>query len=255
MKKNKKIYQVSAILIVAVVMLLSSCKKEDLNDPNSSTPAGTTDASSRNVNSLVYPATAHMHGAAYSTWTGRWWKWALELPPAANHPFNDDPGFDVTMGQTGNVWYLAGVFGTSTRTCTVPHGNSLLVAIANAEASDLEGLGATYQDRLSTANFFANHIIPSSVFCNIDGSDIQSVSSNYRFVSPEFTFDAPSPWYYGATGGHATSVSDGYFVMIKQLKKGNHTLHFGGSFHFSVAEGDPFDFDASIDQTYHLTIN
>ncbi len=42
--------------------------------------------------------------------------------------------------------------------------------------------------------------------------------------------------------------------MIKPLSRGAHTLRCGGAFHFSVAEGDPFDLDIAFGNTYHLTV-
>jgi hypothetical protein len=42
--------------------------------------------------------------------------------------------------------------------------------------------------------------------------------------------------------------------MIRPLSSGQHTLRYSGTIHFSVAEGDPFDFDADVDMTYSLTV-
>ena len=56
----------------------------------------------------------------------------------------------------------------------------------------------------------------------------------------------------GPTGGAGTSVADGYYVMVKPMFRGRHIIHYSGAFHFAIAEGDPFDFDASLDMTYHL---
>ena len=91
------------------------------------------------------------------------------------------------------------------------------------------------------------------LFCTIDGVPVENLAA-YRVQSPQFTFTAPTPWIFGDTGGAGTSVSDGYFLMLAPLSRGAHTLRYGGSFHFSTAEGDPFDFDASLDITYHLIV-
>ena len=126
------------------------------------------------------------------------------------------------------------------------------MGVINAEASDLEGLGSTEAEQRATAEFLADHIVVSP-FCTIDGVAVANILS-YRVPSPQFTFTAPTPWIFGDTGGAGTSVGDGYFLMLAPLAVGQHTLHFGGAFHFAVAEGDPFDFDASLDMTYHLTV-
>ena len=55
-------------------------------------------------------------------------------------------------------------------------------------------------------------------------------------------------------GGTGTAVADGYYLMLHPLPVGTHTIHFGGAYHLSVAEGDPFDFDGAADTTYYLTV-
>src|SRR6266511_747464 len=64
--------------------------------------------------SKVLPRKSMPYGKTYGEWSATWWKWALELP-VTGHPFIDDPSFNVTSGQSGNVWFLAGVFGTVSR--------------------------------------------------------------------------------------------------------------------------------------------
>lgn len=262
----------AAALLFAAMFSVTSCKKESVQNPTNNTGnmqdallrktnggkqstltnvAFPSTGANKNVNAVVFPSNAHMYGSSHAAWSAAWWQWAMELPAVANHPFNDDAGFDVTMGQTGNVWFLGTAFGTVTRTCTIPSGKSLFVGLLNAEASDLEGLGNTYAERLSTANWLADHIVPASLSCTVDGIAVNLHS--YRFASPEFTFTAPTPWIYGATGGNGTSVGDGYYVMVKPLLTGTHILHYTGAFHFTLAN-DGFDFDASVDMTYNITV-
>jgi len=173
--------------------------------------------------------------------------------PTTGHPFVDDPSFDVSAGQSGDVWFLAGVFGTTSRSVTIPSGKALFVALVNAEASDLEGLGGTEAERRATAEFYADHIPTSSLFCTIDGMAVANLSS-YRASSPEFAFTAPTPWIFGDEGGNGVSVGDGYYLMLAPLSVGAHTIHFRGAFHFAIAEGDPFDADFGVDMTYYVTV-
>lgn len=241
-----------AIVLTAVTMSFASCKKDDVNSSlNNETSKNETAA--RAANPKVFPPKAHMYDYSYAEWSARWWKWALELPPVANHPFNDDPGFDVTMGQSGEVWFLAAPFGTVVRTCTIPADKALFVAIINAEASDLEGLGNNEADQITNAHYLASHIITAALNFTVDGNVIDNISSSYLFVSPQFSFVAPTPWYFGATGGNGTAVGDGYYVMVKPLSSGQHTIHFGGEFLFTLAN-DGFDLDLPLDMTYHLTV-
>jgi hypothetical protein len=234
---------VAIAMIAATLVFTSSCQKEDSVNP--ANQSGTTTIAARKTDPIIQP-----HYGSYSEMSAKWWTWALELP-VEGHPFIDDPGFDVTNGQSGYVWFLAAPFGTVERTCTIPANKALFVGMLNAEASDLEGLGNTYEEQKATAKFYADHIL--NVFASLDGATVWKIE-NYRVVSPQFSFTAPTPWIEGATGGTGTSVADGYFLYIEPMTAGAHTLHFSGSFHFSIAEGDPFDYDASVDMTYHLTV-
>lgn len=200
----------------------------------------------------ILPRKSVPYGKTYGEWSAAWWKWAMELP-VEGHPFDDDPSFDVTNGQSGQVWFLAGVFGTVSRSVTIPASKALFIAVANAEASDLEGLGMTEAERRATAEFFADHIVTTSLSCTIDGVALANLSS-YRASSPEFSFTAPTPWIFGPTGGAGVSVADGYYLMVAPLSVGAHTIHFTGAFHFATAEGDPFDADFGLDMTYNLTV-
>jgi hypothetical protein len=178
--------------------------------------------------------------------------------PVQGHPFIDDPSFSITTGQSGQVWFVGAPFGTVVRNCTIPTGISLFVGLLNAEASDLEGLGTTEALQRDNAKSLADHII--GLFCTIDGRVVQNVTT-YRFATSQFAFTAPSPCWIFATceGGSATtgglghSVGDGYFLMLAPLSAGRHTLHFGGSFHFTLAQ-DGFDADFPLDMTYNLTV-
>src|SRR5262245_13662616 len=98
-------------------------------------------AFARNLNPGVVPPQSHPHGMTYGEWSAAWWQWAMSQP-LAGHPFVDGPGFDVSAGQSGSVWFLGAPFGTVQRTVTIPVGKSLFVGLLNAEASDLEGLGS-----------------------------------------------------------------------------------------------------------------
>ena len=121
------------------------------------------------------------------------------------------------------------------------------------EASTAEGNGTSEAELRGAANFFADHAVNLS--CTIDGRLLQNVEA-YRASSPLFTFGPlPENNLLGLPESTTSpAVSDGYFVMLAPLSKGQHTIHFAGAFVFTQAE-DGFDFSFSLDITYHLTVN
>ncbi len=208
-------------------------------------------------NPQAIPPTARPYGLTYGQWSANWWHWALTLP-LPGHPFAGCPPEPGDAGQTGPVWFLAGS-NPPPPSCyvTIPAGKSLFVALANTECSSLEDPpfhGDTAAQQTTCANYWANHIVQASLFCEIDGAPLKNLA-RYRFTSPQFAFTAPTPWIFGATGGSGSSVGDGYYLMLPPFSGGSHhTLHFGGAFHFSIAGGDDFDADFGFEGTYHLTV-
>jgi hypothetical protein len=202
----------------------------------------------------VVPPNSSKYGNDYAGWSAAWWQWNLALP-VAGHPGVDSPDFDVTAGQSGEVWFLGAPFGTVERTCTIPAGKALFFPMFNAECSSLEAEdsgfhGDTAKEQRTCAKYWANHIV--NPYCEIDGASVAKPET-YRVTSPQFTFTAPTPWIFGETGGTGTSVGDGYYILLAPLSPGGHTLSFGGVMHFTLAE-DGFDADFPIDMTYHLTV-
>ena len=250
MKKQNRISKIFSVILITLSMFyFSSCKKEEVTLKNiDHSSSDLVNLGERFCNSQLFPVNSHPYGHCYSQWSAKWWKWAMQFP-VAGHPFNDDPAFDVSQNQTGQVWYLAAPFGTVVRNCNIPHNKALFVGLLTAEASNLEGLGITFADQHANAKFNADHI--QGLTCTLDGSTVNNINS-YRFASAQFSFTAPSPWIFGALGGAGTSSADGYYLMFKPLHIGVHVLHYTGNFHFAIAEGDPFDFDAAIDMTYNL---
>ncbi len=197
-------------------------------------------------------------GRSYAEWSAATLKWAIELP-LAGHPAIDSPDFDVSAGQSGNVWFLGGPFGTVERTSTIPRNKALFISLANVEVSTLEAppfYGATEADQRAQAQFFADHIVTASLACIIDGVAVRHLD-RYRVSSPQFDFTAPTPWIFGDIGGSGLSVGDGYYVMVEPLCRGQHTIHFEALFHFDageVPEFGPDPLDLPINMTYHLTV-
>ena len=205
--------------------------------------------SASRANAGVQPTQSRPYGKSYSQWSASWWQWLLSLP-VDGHPGTDTPDFDVTEGQSGQVWFLTGPFGTVERSVTIPAGKALFVALVNVESSTLEEppfYGATAADQLAIANSFADYITDLSF--TVDGVVVQNIS-DFRVTSPQFSFAAPTPWIFGATGGAGLATGVGYFVMLSPLSLGTHTIHYTGAFKFSDAPEDYI----SVNMTYHVTV-
>jgi hypothetical protein len=190
----------------------------------------------------IFAPNSHPYGKSYGEWAAAFWQYAFSFP-LEGHPFLDTPEYDFAARQSGKVWFWSAPDGPITRHVTMPEGTALFLTIRDAEVSSLEEapfFGATEQEQREQANWFADHIVDVSV--TIDGVPVKNIE-DYRFETPQFEFDAPTPWIFGNTGGHGTSVGDGYFLMLKPLSRGTHTIEYSGTFHFDAGEliDEPLD--------------
>jgi hypothetical protein len=198
---------------------------------------GATDQSLGNANPRIIPN----QGPMYADLSAKWWQWAFSFD-AANVPFlNMGGSVDVSAGQSGHVWFLAGESFAAggapvTRSATVPTGISLFVPIANLvndypcpDPNFAPGPGETLEQFLQRTG---NEALPNftDLFAQIDGRPLTRLSL-YRVTSALFVFTADPALAATLdpciTGTPQPGVSVGYWMLVTPLTPGVHTLHFG----------------------------
>lgn len=224
----------------------------------------------RNLNPGVLPVNSNPYGKSYGDWGAAWWAWVLSIPKAEN------PNFDTTgefchVGQEGPVWFVAGNFGgENTRSCTVPAGKALFIPIFNyvywapedlsfvrdvvapSQGWDLTGLTEEEILRMGV-NWASDHATALSV--TIDGVAVVD-PWQYRAESSAFSIELSNMLedYGYAPGPRSPNVSDGYWIMLRPLSRGQHTINFSSAGSYSIANGDPFDQEFTLDVTVYLTV-
>jgi len=193
----------------------------------------------------ILDSDAVVYGRTYSDWNAAWQQWADSIP-TANHPLFDNG--DCSVGQSGPVWFLGPKFivaGSTTnpssvvRSCNVPAGKALYVAVYNAEDSTLE-------ESAPTANHFTQigqlraavaYVMDpvTDLSMQVDGKGIPDIKDRFRMQSPAYTFTLPADNFFNAlgegpfeAGTYSPAVDDGYYVMVAPLPAGHHTIHFHG---------------------------
>src|SRR5207237_9991228 len=97
-------------------------------------------AEAHNSNPGVFPPDSRPFGLTYGEWSAKWWQWAYSLPVDKNPFFDETTCKNGTNGQSGDVWFLTGVFntsGTAVRPCDVPEGKALFFPILDYEGDNL----------------------------------------------------------------------------------------------------------------------
>jgi hypothetical protein len=232
-------------------------------------------------NPRVYPPDVRVLGLTYGEWGAEWQQWVFTTT-TAKCPVTDTTGKYADLHQWwGKMYFLAGTFGQLpetpwaapnpvTRDVTVPSDVSLCIPINNwglIYPEDLDGpLGILGYDPGLFAGLSAMYDALDAAYdstpadtllCEVDGATVQDILS-YRSQSEPIPVYVPAnnvqndlmayfagmPGYrYYAEGWH-WSVSDGYYVILKPLAPGKHTIH--------LRSGDP---EAPFcDVHYNLTV-
>lgn len=200
-----------------------------------------------NSNSGIRPPDKKTFGKTYGQWAAAWQQWAFSIP-AAQSPFLDETGEFAGAGQSGPVWFLAGNFGGETvRNITVPPGKSLFFPVVNSffirtepnEPTDIAGIRAILQG-----------FLPPTYSCEIDGRGVVDLADYYT-ESPLFQETLFADNLFGLEPGvYGPAMTLGYYLMVKPLRPGTHTIHFSGFHPNGPGEEDDF----SLDVTYNITV-
>jgi hypothetical protein len=205
----------------------------------------------------IAPIKSRPYGKSYGQWGAAWWTWALSFP-SDRSPIQDTTGELGSQGQSGPVWFLAGTGGGAVeRTITIPTGKGVFFPLLNVindypcpDPNFQPGPGQTLEEFLTEgAAFFVDHATELSL--EVDGVPVKN-PFNYRAASGLFTFTGdPSLTSFDPciTGEPQPAVTDGYWIMLRPLTPGKHTIHF-----VSKAEFPEFGFEFTVEVTYHLKV-
>jgi len=177
---------------------------------------------------------------SYNELVGKWTNWLVAEPTATNPAFDPDGRF-CDRNQEGKVWFLASTFeGVADRTCEVPAGKALFVSLGGAflsfapdfpaagdhclqMATDIERVRCDVNDDVPTAP-------GTSLTVTLDGVPVEDLFAfRAQSQSGGFTLRVPNPSFLTelgfAPGRRQPAVADGYFLFLKPLRPGEHTLN------------------------------
>jgi hypothetical protein len=163
----------------------------------------------------------------------QWWQWAMASPRESS-PVSDRTGDRCADGQTGDIWFLAGGYGSSkiTRKCKVPAGRTLFFPLINMVYWPTREGTTSFTCSRAKALAALNNDTAIDLFAEVDGRPVAALKE-YR-VTSEQCFDvlaraAASEMKYKAY----PSATDGYWLKLKPLPPGRHSLKFGGRYNRS----------------------
>jgi hypothetical protein len=212
-----------------------------------------------NPNPRLFARDAHPYGASMERWSERLWDWLYAIP-AAQNPMLDLSGADCGVAQQGPVWFLPSVtnpggVASFARSCTVPHERALLVILAGV-LNDYPCPDPTFQPAPGQSLY---DFLAGGAKSIVDGVNLIDVSLDgralvdmldYRVTSDDlFRVDGDVSLQQSLdgciTGKPQPAVSDGYFIMLRPLARGAHTL----------VERVTDTQGTDVTLTYNLTVN
>lgn len=189
----------------------------------------------------VFSATDKPYNRDFSYWVHKWFNWFLSLPniqgnASLTHPRDsyspdkcawnqnkDDPVWMLSDGPDQNDLSV-----TEKRVCKVPAGKSLLVQIVGSNCSPTEGY-KNDQELMDCAKW----ILPQASFsASVDGKEVMNTNNDPHdrdrfYVQPFVTnITYRKNNYYGDPPGTYRGMEAGYFLFLKPLPVGNHTINY-----------------------------
>jgi hypothetical protein len=167
---------------------------------------------------ILVPPKQSIAGTPQVDWSYKWWQWAFSFDRVRS-PVADQTGAMCASRQSGDVWFLAGTYGTKrvVRACTVPFGKTLFFPLINYVAFRAEQSTEPCMSLAARASALVNE--PSALILEVDGKRYENLS-RHRLATPCFSV---------VPGEKPDAVSDGYYVAIQPLPRGKHILNFGGA--------------------------
>ncbi len=217
MKKSLFLF-IGVMSIVSVSLSFQSCKK-DKNEPESK----------------VFLPTEQPYSKSYTEWSIEWMKEFVSYN-CDNNPwlFADKALFY----ETGSVYFLAGLNteGASVN-ITVPEGKAIFFPLTNyindypcPDPTFAPAAGQSLKDFLTEGIIsFKNGV--SGLAVEVDGVSISDPAS-YWFLTDLFEFtgnpDLATVCQFDVciTGTPQSAVAGGYYMMLKPMSRGAHTVHY-----------------------------
>lgn len=180
-------------------------------------------------------------GKSYAELVSKWTNWLVAEPIATNPAFDPDGRF-CDKHQKGDVWFLASTFGgVADRTCEVPAGKAIFLSLGGVFVSFAPEFPSAGDPCLQMATTLervrcdVNNDVPVapgiSFEASLDGTPVNDLFAFRAQSQPGgFTLRVPNPSFLTdlglAAGNRFPAVGDGYFLFLKPLHPGVHTLSF-----------------------------
>lgn len=189
-------------------------------------------AASTAPQSVAYGPHSHPHGASLTTWTERWWKWALAQPLPVNPNVGEETS-TCAQGQHGKVWFLPQTLtaADAVRHCTISrHTATVINMVGVMEDYPCPDPSFHPAPGQSLASFLRKAAVAAlgsgKLNVSYDGKAVPH-PLRYRYVTPLYHLtENPSMAAIDPcdTGKRQPAVAAGYTLMLRPMSPGFHVV-------------------------------
>lgn len=182
-----------------------------------------TGAGASAAQSYLVPPGQPVAGKSQEAWSRAWWQWAGSFDYERS-PVADRTGERCALKQSGNVWFLAGTYGTrrTIRTCTVPRDKYLYFPLIDYVVMPTVDRPVSCAAVTNEAAGMTESV--SSLVLVVDGQRYGNLRAQRQATRRCFDMGARTHPRVRVF----PSAANGYYVMLRPLPPGRHTLNFGG---------------------------
>jgi hypothetical protein len=176
------------------------------------------------ADNFAMPPGSIIAGEVLEEYTNLWWQWAYSMNPEESAVV-DTTGASCGVNQSGDVWYLAGGYGSSIihRVCYMPVGKYVFFPVINMVFAPPVSRKASCEAVMRGASL--NNDAMLSIHVEVDG-ELLSQPEQLRMKSPDcFNLAAKVPENLAAEPVYP-SAADGFWVMLEPLSPGQHVIKF-----------------------------
>jgi hypothetical protein len=195
----------------------------------------------------------------YKDWAAKWWQWYVSVPKTHSPNNLDYPNHiqnqscSVLQDPSLPVFFLFTPYveeKVADRTCDIPQGKAILIPIVSGEmdTGDPTLRENSTKGLIDSATSGNDNAVIS---VKLDDTPLDfNHDQKYRILTNPFEINLPEHniWEEKEKPGKYTGVAEGYYLFLKPLAIGNHTLYYEAG----TGEPNPNQYAQSV--IYHLNV-
>ena len=178
------------------------------------------------------------YGIPYKDWTAKWAKWIEEIPKSQNWNFQNTPGVnyipkdcsyrqDLTSPVVFLPWVGPERGTTAVATCTVPSNKATLISVDSATSDYSDPTVRTKTPAELIKLLSKSNLYPNQFDATLDGKPLHLKNDEaHKVQSDLFNLTLPKDNVWGEHDGPDKATTQGWWIMLKPLTPGEHTLHY-----------------------------